>query len=455
MNRTMMRQLFTKSVLTVILLTFPLRYVSAQSTPEEKLNMVMYAIMNMYVDSVSKAQFVDRQIERIMQDLDPFTMYLPAQQALDKERAVLAQHPPKIPAMSQNNSSNPSGVKGTVTTSQKSRLSSLRYYMLDKTTGYIQLMIFSQTAGDDFRTAVADLRSEGMKHLIIDIRNNHGGLTDVAVDIADELLDGEKTIFTAEGAHMGKQVFKTTRTGCFEKGNVVLLTNGETMSAAELFAGAMQDWDRGIVVGENTFGKGLIQETLPFEDGSALQLSVARYFTPAGRNIQKPYNDSVPSAGASKTCLSLFHHRPLPCNNGIVPDVVVTAFPTPYETSWYTMFLITRAASEVANDYLVRHKATLKFKSEASFVNTFDYYQLQPFVDRKLQDMHITVSKEDYRKSIDRVLLEAKAYLGRSLFQSDNCYYRIIASNTNPAAEHHANLVLRKAWEMIKSPANY
>ena len=445
-----LNQIKWKLILTSIFVLSPVKQLFAQQSPEEKLNMVMYAIMNMYVDSVSKATFVDQQISRMLQEMDPFTMYLPAQQAKAKEQSILAQ-----PSGEQSKRSSVQVVPGNGnkqrTVNSTGKMSSLRYYMLDKTTGYLQLMIFSEVASEEFRIAIAALRSKGMKHLILDLRNNHGGLTDVAVAIADELLDGDKTIFTAEGAHIDRQVFKAGKTGCFEKGQIVLLVNGETMSAAELFAGAIQDWDRGVVVGEKSFGKGLIQETLPFEDGSAIQISVARYLTPAGRSIQKPYNDDVQPDNDSKTCPSLIHHRPLICNDGINPDVEVPGFSTPYETNWYTMFLLTRAASDVANNYLENNKEKLKYKSEDSFIRNFDSQQLKEFVDRKLQEMKIEVSGEDYKKSIDRVLLETKAYLGRALFNSDDCYYRIIATNTNPAAEHHANLVLRKAWELIKS----
>ena len=445
-----LNQIKWKLILTSIFVLSPVKQLFAQQSPEEKLNMVMYAIMNMYVDSVSKATFVDQQISRMLQEMDPFTMYLPAQQAKAKEQSILAQ-----PSGEQSKRSSVQVVPGNGnkqrTVNSTGKMSSLRYYMLDKTTGYLQLMIFSEVASEEFRIAIAALRSKGMKHLILDLRNNHGGLTDVAVAIADELLDGDKTIFTAEGAHIDRQVFKAGKTGCFEKGQIVLLVNGETMSAAELFAGAIQDWDRGVVVGEKSFGKGLIQETLPFEDGSAIQISVARYLTPAGRSIQKPYNDGVQPNNDPKTCPSLIHRRPLICNDGINPDMEVPSFSTPYETNWYTMFLLTRSASDVANNYLDKNREKLKYKSEESFIKNFDSQQLKELVDRKIQEMKIEISEEDYKKSIDRVLLEVKAYLGRALFNSDDCYYRIIATNTNSAAEHHANLVLRKAWELIKS----
>lgn len=422
---------------------------SAQNTPEEKLSMAMYAIMNMYVDSVDKSRFVDQQIDRMLQQLDPFSMYLPAQQASAKEQAVLAL--PMDGANSGSANASQQGERGKPTDNPKT---TLRHYMLDGQTGYIQLPIFSQTAARDFRNSVAALKSSGMKNLVLDLRNNHGGLTDAAVAVADELLDGEKTVFTAVGAHIEKQVFKTQHDGCFEHGQLAVLTNGETMSAAELFAGAIQDWDRGIVVGESTFGKGLIQETLPLADGSAIQISVARYLTPAGRSLQKPYQQQAPDSTMHHTLLS---HRPLKSACGIEPDVPLVSFPAPYDSPWYVRFLLSRASQSVAAEFVDKHGRELleRYQSPSDFVSRFPAHELQEAVMTQSASMSMTPTDDDLRKSMERVLLETKAYVGRALFQSDQCYYQVIATNSNPAAEHFANRVLRTAWQLVCHPAEY
>jgi len=140
---------------------------------------------------------------------------------------------------------------------------------------------------------------------------------------------------------------------------------------------------------------------------------------------------------------------------GIVPDVTVPYFPAPYETSWYMTFLFNRCAAEMAKTYQDSHVSELKYKSQERFINDFNPELLKETVKEKIRSLGMTVSEEDFNKSIDRLLLETKAYLGRSLFGSDECYYRIIAANDNPQSEHHANLVLRKAWDTIRQPAYY
>lgn len=161
-----------------------------------------------------------------------------------------------------------------------------------------------------------------MKNLILDIRKNEGGLFDEAVAIADEFLDGSKPIVYADGIHMERMTFQASVKGLFEQGRLVVLVNGQTKSAAEILAGALQDWDRGVLVGGSTFGKGMIQDTFPFEDGSALRLTVARYFTPSGRSIQKPYGAGQLSAQSGKTYESLRTHRVLKSEGGIMPDIL-------------------------------------------------------------------------------------------------------------------------------------
>ena len=165
--------------------------------------------------------------------------------------------------------------------------------MIDSETGYLSISVFSKNVAEDFRKQLQNLLRRGMKKLILDIRKNEGGLFDEAIAIADELLDGNKPVVYADGIHMERMTFQASVKGLFEQGRLVVLVNGQTKSAAEILAGALQDWDRGVLVGGSTFGKGMIQDTFPFEDGSALRLTVARYFTPSGRSIQKPYGDCL------------------------------------------------------------------------------------------------------------------------------------------------------------------
>jgi carboxyl-terminal processing protease len=164
-------------------------------------------------------------------------------------------------------------------------------YMIDTATGYIHLNKFSGTTYEEFMNAMEDLTKKGMKQLIFDLRGNGGGILTEATDIVDEFLDNEKLIVYTQGDKQDKMEYHCKRPGQFEKGKLVLLVDESSASASEVVAGALQDWDRATIVGRRTFGKGLVQEQYDLSDGSALRLTVARYYTPIGRNIQKPYGN--------------------------------------------------------------------------------------------------------------------------------------------------------------------
>ncbi|WP_336513801.1 S41 family peptidase [Pollutibacter soli] len=166
-------------------------------------------------------------------------------------------------------------------------------YMLNNTTGYIRLNKFAESTYEEFMASLEKLQKEGMKELVLDLRDNGGGIMDEAVEIADEFLPGDKLIVYTEGKHSPRREYKGRRPGLFEEGKLVLLMNEGSASASEVLAGALQDWDRATIVGRRSFGKGLVQEQYGLKDGAALRLTVARYYTPLGRSIQKPYEDGI------------------------------------------------------------------------------------------------------------------------------------------------------------------
>ena len=165
--------------------------------------------------------------------------------------------------------------------------------MASSEVGYIRLDRFSRTSMDEFRKALSDLKAQGMKDLILDLRNNGGGFMDIAIELADEFLTSDKLIVYTEGTSSPKQSFNSTSKGGFEKGKLVLLINEGSASASEIVSGAVQDWDRGLVVGRRSFGKGLVQRPFDLPDGSVIRLTTARYHTPSGRCIQKSYSDGT------------------------------------------------------------------------------------------------------------------------------------------------------------------
>ncbi|HMR84394.1 MAG TPA: S41 family peptidase [Niabella sp.] len=162
-------------------------------------------------------------------------------------------------------------------------------YMIDSITGFIRLDTFTSTTYREFMEAMEELKKKGMTQLIFDLRSNGGGYMDQAIEIADEFLSGDKLIVYTEGVNNPKAEYRCKRPGIFETGKLTVLVDELSASASEIVAGALQDWDRATIIGRRTFGKGLVQEPFLLSDGSAMRLTIARYYTPIGRSIQKPY----------------------------------------------------------------------------------------------------------------------------------------------------------------------
>lgn len=166
-------------------------------------------------------------------------------------------------------------------------------YMIDHETGYIKITRFAENTYKEFVQQLNKLKSQNLQKLIIDLRQNPGGYLKAATLIADELIADDKLLVYTEGKAYKRNDYNAKNFGQFETGNLVILIDEGSASASEILAGAVQDWDRGLIVGRRSFGKGLVQEQYELSDGSALRLTVARYFTPSGRSIQKPYNKGI------------------------------------------------------------------------------------------------------------------------------------------------------------------
>jgi carboxyl-terminal processing protease len=167
------------------------------------------------------------------------------------------------------------------------------YYMLDAATGYIRLTRFAETSYDEFLRASDSLRKLGMKKLVFDLRGNGGGLLKTAIEICDEFLSEGNMIVYTKGRADGEEKVMATAKGSLENTELAVLIDENSASASEIVAGAIQDNDRGTIVGRRSFGKGLVQEEIPLADGSSFRLTIARYYTPSGRCIQKPYNNGI------------------------------------------------------------------------------------------------------------------------------------------------------------------
>lgn len=409
--------------------------VKAQDTPEEKLNMTMYAIMNMYVDTVDKVSFVDDMIARTVKVLDPFSAYLTPEEAKANETSLLG------PTASGENTAH-GMTDGTVTSA----------YMADGKTGYIRLAMFSATSPQEFRDAVAGLKKKGMKNMILDLQGNPGGFMESAIAIADEFLDGNKTVVTTTGAHIPTESACTQADGCFETGKLVILTDGQTMSAAEILSGALRDWDRAVIAGSRTFGKGLIQETLPFKDGSALRITVARYLTPCGMTIQKPYEGyGKVFADSTRVFRSLVNGRPLQSRGGIEPDIYVQR-DTVYMTQWYYNMTFNGMQKKEMSSYLQKNRVMLKKKYRTPEI----FFRKFAETDEMFAEL-VTMAKasglyfdqEECDRSAYAVKTQLKALLARELYPDDADIYYKILNTANPAVTKALELLSGDGYDSL------
>ncbi|MBP1644853.1 MAG: peptidase [Bacteroidetes bacterium] len=243
------------------------------------------------------------------------------------------------------------------------------WFMLDKTLGYIRLDRFAQNSQEEVVNAIKDLKSKGMKELIFDLRGNGGGYLDVAFKLGDEFLDDEKLIVYTEGVSSPRYDFKSQSKGEFEKGKLIILIDESSASASEIVTGAIQDWDRGVVIGRRSFGKGLVQRPFNLPDGSQIRLTTSRYFTPSGRCIQKPWDDGLDSY--YNDYMKRYQHKELITpdsikfpdslkystsngrvvygGGGIMPDVFV-----PIDTSRASDYLINLRSKGIFNDFTMQ-----------------------------------------------------------------------------------------------------
>jgi len=321
-------------------------------------------------------------------------------------------------------------------------------YMADPKIGYIKLTRFSKTSMKEFHESMAKLREQGMKNLILDLRGNSGGYLNVATDLADQFLTSGKLIVYTEGLRSPKQEFDATSSGDFEDGKLIVLINEASASASEIVSGAVQDWDRGLIVGRRSFGKGLVQRPFRLIDGSVIRLTTARYYTPSGRCIQKPYDEGAeeyykdfkkrlehgelvhPDSIHFPDSLKYFTHdgRVVYGGGGIMPDVFI-----PIDSTRFSDYYIDLVRKGVFNQfvmgYLDENRQTLneQYSDVESFKKDF-------VVDDKMYDDFTAFAKEKEveRKKDDKyyypdedIKVQIKALLARNLW-GVNAYFIVI-----------------------------
>ena len=334
-------------------------------------------------------------------------------------------------------------------------------YMVSAETGYIKISRFAATTYDEYINAFVKLKKMGMTKLIVDLRGNGGGYLNTAVQIADEFLSAGKEIVYTQGRARPRKSYKATRKGSFENGKLIILIDDGSASASEILTGAIQDNDRGTIVGRRSFGKGLVQEESEFTDGSAMRLTIARYYTPTGRCIQKSYNDGLEAyyneeykryqtgefeyADSMKIADSLKFKtsagKIVYGGGGITPDVFV-----PLDTTGHSHYLNEVSYKGLINDFAFSYadKERKKLKEYKTVQNFNASFIITPaafneFIAYAKKNKVVGNAKQiDTSEELIRTTL--KALIARNIWNNEG-YYPVIQSRDN---------VLKKAIELMK-----
>lgn len=350
-------------------------------------------------------------------------------------------------------------------------------YMVDDTTGYVRINRFAAETANELRDALKNLKKKGMTGLILDLVDNGGGYLNAAIDVLGELLEpGSLAVFT-EGIKSPRQNHEALPSGrlpLFADGRLVVMLNQYSASASEITAGAIQDHDRGVTVGRRSFGKGLVQRPFPFPDGSMMRLTVAHYYTPTGRDIQKAYTLGDPEAYAedimdrfnrgelmhedsirqvdSLRVATLRLHRPIYGGGGITPDRFV-----PLDTTEYTKYYRNVLAKGLINRYVIGYvdknrKLLLKtYKNDADFVRRFEV------TPQMLNDLRALADEEgvefdEEQAALSKPLFEmvVKALIGRDIFDSAT-YYKVY-NRHDPIFNEAYRIITGNDYDIILSP---
>jgi len=521
-----------KKVFVLLLLTVFTPIIFAQgfsSLQQRKLTNALTAISNLYVDSINDKKIVESALESVLKELDPHSVYIPKgevervneplegsfegvgiQFQLFEDTLLVVQTISGCPAekvgvmpgdriiyinneliagVKMQNSDifkRLRGQKGTEVTVKvlrggKPALIEFRIirdkipihsvdasYMIGKDIGYIKVNNFGSSTVEEFEKAFTNLQKKGMKQLILSLQGNGGGYLNAAIGMADEFLSRNKLIVYTQGLNQPKNVAEATATGNFETGKVIVLIDEYSASASEILSGALQDWDRAIIVGRRSFGKGLVQRQFPLIDGSMMRLTVARYYTPSGRCIQKSYKkgyekyemdlsdrykrgeflhaDSIHFADSLKY-QTLNLKRTVYGGGGIMPDIFVPLDTTKY-TNTHRKLVAQGIVNKVCVQYIDKNRAELKKKYP-----TFEKFKTSYQADDAFMNLLVSVAEKEkikvdsiqFETSKPLLKLQLKALVARDLWEM-NEYYQIMDAD---------NESLQKAIEILQTPGAY
>ncbi|MBQ9556946.1 MAG: S41 family peptidase [Muribaculaceae bacterium] len=497
----------------------------------QKLLNAEYAISSLYVDTVNEDKLVEDAIKGMLENLDPHSSYTDAKETkeleeplqgefsgvgiqfnMNKDTLYVIQTVPGGPServgvlagdriitvndttiagVKMKNSDIQKrlrGKKGTKVTIQVKRagvkeLITFRItrdnipvhsidasYMLDERTGYLRISRFGAKTHEEMMDALNDLKKQGMTQLIMDLADNGGGYLNAATDMCNEFLDRGQLMVYTEGENSPRLEANANGWGEYKDLHLVVIVNQYSASAAEIFAGAMQDWDRAVIVGRRTFGKGLVQRPFKFEDGSMMRLTVARYYTPSGRCIQKPYDlgnkkayekelldranegeyyslDSIQFNDSLRYTTRL-NGRTIYGGGGVMPDIYV-----PVDTSEYSTYYRDLSAKGIINQYAIKYVdkqrkgISKRFKTVQDFDRGFVVTDemMRDFIAMGEQDS-IKYDEEKYRTSEQLLKDIIKGLIARDVYGDPGAYSIVI---------NHRNHDVQAAYQVLNDRERY
>jgi carboxyl-terminal processing protease len=503
------------------------------SMASQKVGLALYAIKSLYVDDTNENNLAEAAIKAMVEKLDPHSAYMTSEEMKEMNEPlqggfdgigisfnmfndtlyiveVISGGPSErvglLPGdriikvngeaiagvkMSSNEVmkrlKGPKGTQVTVSIKRRNKADLMDFkivrdkipiysldasFMVDKKIGYIRLNRFGATTAEEFSDALKELKKQGMTQLVLDLESNGGGLMNAAIQLADEFLSDRESIVYTEGVHSPRMDNYATKSGDFETGKLIVLIDEYSASASEILSGAIQDWDRGLIIGRRSFGKGLVQRPIPLPDGSTLKLTVARYYTPSGRFIQKPYEnaenysrdlidrynrgemssaDNIHFPDSLKTT-TLQNKRTIYGGGGIMPDVFI-----PLDTTKYTSLHRTLSNSGILNRFSIkfvdenRNSLKAKYPDIDAFVSGFqpDENLFQALI-RFAKDEKTELTDKDLSSDKTLMMKQLKGYMARDLGKSAD-YYKVMWNENESLVKAIEILNDKKAYEDILS----
>jgi carboxyl-terminal processing protease len=501
----------------------------------EKFATLLNYIEMMYVDSVNSVELTEKAIIHMLEELDPHSVYLdkeeiqaanePLQGSFDgigvqfnihKDTIMVVEPIPggpseklgiqsgdKIVVIDGNNVAGigiknndvmkklkgPKGTQVKVGIMRAGVKDLLEYtivrdkipiysvdavYMATPTVGYIKISRFAQTTADEMRKGIDELRAQGMKDLIVDLQDNGGGLLDIAVEMCDEFISGDRLLVYTQGRSFPRDERKANPNvkGAFEKGRLVVLIDESSASASEILSGAVQDWDRGLIVGRRSFGKGLVQRPVRLPDGSVVRLTVQKYFTPSGRCIQKPYDhggddeydrdiekrmksgelfnaDSLQFPDSLKYQTNL-QKRTVYGGGGIFPDVFVP-LDTSQNSHYFSEILRTGVSNDWALEYCNKHRAELlsKYTDVTKFNREFrlpDNWTAD--ISKLMTEKKVDYNAAQFEHSRRAIETRLRALIARNIYENEAFYY--VINDLNPVLKRAVEVLQDGSFEKMK-----